>query len=70
MSRHSSQDSQNEGKPKEVVLKEKASVYEGIVIDEATNKRVVRKIDWRLMPIVSLRPLPSGLPFRARWTIS
>ncbi|SPN99240.1 related to allantoate permease [Cephalotrichum gorgonifer] len=50
---NSSQSVQDEGKPKQDWLEMVASNNEGgIVIDEATNKRIVRKIDWQLMPIL------------------
>lgn len=32
-----------------------------IELDEATNKRLLRKIDWRLMPVVRQPPIPSVL---------
>ena len=60
MSRPNSQGSQNEGKAQEAAI-EKVSLSDEIVIDEATNKRIVRKIDWRLMPIV--RPPPCSRSF-------
>lgn len=52
MGRSYSEESQNVAKAKEDALEERASEDEGIVIDEATNRRIVRRIDWRLMPIV------------------
>ena len=61
MSVRNSQGSQDEGKPKEDMLEEVSSTHEGVVIDEATNKRIVRKIDWQLMPIVRTLSLLSGL---------
>ena len=60
MSRPNSQGSQNEGKAQEAAI-EKVSLSDEIVIDEATNKRIVRRIDWRLMPIVR-SPLPYPFP--------
>lgn len=69
MSPRNSQGSYDEGKPKEEILEEVASSGEGIVIDEATNKRIVRKIDWQLMPIVWSPPplfsFPSSLVARS-----
>lgn len=59
MSARNSQGSQDEGKPKEHMLEDVASTHEGVVIDEATNRRIVRKIDWQLMPIVCLLSLPT-----------
>lgn len=29
-----------------------------IEIDEASGRRLLRKIDWKLMPVVSLRSIP------------
>lgn len=52
MSPRTSNDHQNEVKEKESALEEVASNHEGIVIDDATQKRIVRKIDWYLMPVV------------------
>lgn len=33
--------------------KPQAENIEAAVIDEATNRRLVRKVDWKLMPVVS-----------------
>ena len=70
MSRPNSQGSQNEGKAQEAAI-EKVSLSDEIVIDEATNKRIVRKIDWRLMPIVwsppSIPTDPFQLPLVSQW---
>ncbi|CAI4219790.1 unnamed protein product [Parascedosporium putredinis] len=52
MSPRTSNDHQNEVKEKESALEEVASNHEGIVIDDATQKRIVRKIDWYLMPVL------------------
>lgn len=49
-------ESQHETKQKEAVLEDVVSNHEGVVISDEMNKRLVRKIDWRLMPVV--RPLP------------
>ena len=51
MGHSDSGESQNDAKV-EPIREDPISEREGIVIDEATNKRIVRKIDWRLMPIV------------------
>lgn len=56
MARSNSEESQNVAKPTEEIVEKAASQNEGIVIDEATNRRIVRKIDWRLMPIVRTSP--------------
>jgi len=41
-----------ETKTKEEMLERVASSEEGVVFDEATNKRILRRIDWYLMPAV------------------
>ena len=45
-------------KPQVVNLDDDAFSAQVGELDEATNKRLLRKIDWRLMPVVSI---PSAL---------
>lgn len=40
-------------KPAVVVIDDISKTSNLITLDEATNKRLLRKIDWKLMPIVS-----------------
>lgn len=48
-------------KPAVVVIDDISKTSNLITLDEATNKRLLRKIDWKLMPVVSrLVPLKSS----------
>lgn len=40
-------------KPAVVVIDDISKMSNLITLDEATNKRLLRKIDWKLMPVVS-----------------
>jgi hypothetical protein len=40
-------------KPVVIAIDDTSKAAISITIDEATNKRLLRKIDWRLMPVVS-----------------
>jgi hypothetical protein len=44
----------------DTVDKQLAMQNQPIAIDEETNKRLLRKVDWRLMPVVSSLNLYGG----------
>lgn len=39
-------------KPVVIAIDDASKTTEIILLDEATNKRLLRKIDWKLMPVV------------------